>query len=169
MKAAAIGLGLVLALTGYGWTQATSSDTFQATAAPAQADSSTDLQTHAVQETKPDTNNDKDSSQPDHRYRMRLGGFAMGAGYRYFSGPGYPYGFEGPYGFYPYGGLYSSVFWEPFWGGFPFLSRRVLSTRGWQGCGETDYRSQRCLGVPERRVCRDSGPLEDRVVGTGRL
>ena len=120
MKAAAIGLGLVLALTGYGRTQATSSDTSQAAPASAQADSSTDLQAHTAQEAKADTNSDKDSSQPDHKYRIRLGGFAVGAGYRYFSGPGYPYGFEGPYGFFPYSGVYSSIFWEPFGGGYPF-------------------------------------------------
>jgi PEGA domain len=120
MKAAAIGLGLVLALTGYGRTQATSSDASQSAPASAQADSSTDLQAHTAQEAKADTNSEKDSSKPEHRYRIRLGGLAVGAGYRYFSGPGYPYGFDGPYGFYPYSGVYSSVLWEPFWGGFPF-------------------------------------------------
>jgi hypothetical protein len=121
MKAAAIGLGLVLTLTGYGRTQVTSSDTPQAAPAAAQADSSTDLQADTAQEAKADTNSKKDSSQPEHRYRLRLGGFAVGAGYSYFSGPVFPYGFGyWPYGFYPYSGVYSSVFWEPFGGGFPF-------------------------------------------------
>jgi len=121
MKAAAIGLGLVLSLTGYGRTQATSSDASQAAPASAQADSNADLQAHTAQEAKVDTNSERDSSQPDHRYRLRLGGLAVGAGYRYFSGPVYPYGYAyGPYGFFPYSGVYSSVFWEPFGGGFPF-------------------------------------------------
>jgi hypothetical protein len=121
MKAAAIGLGLVLTFTGYGRTQATSFDTPQAAQASAQADSSTDLQAHTAQEAKSGTTSEKDSSQPDHRYRLRLGGLAVGAGYSYFSGPVFPYGYGyGPYGFYPYSGLYSSLFWEPFGGGFPF-------------------------------------------------
>ena len=121
MKAAAIGLGLVLTLTGYGWTQATSSDTSQTATASAQADLSTDPQAHTVQEAKANTNSDKDSSQHDHRYRLRLGGLAVGAGYSYFSGPIFPYGYAyGPYGYYPYTGVFSSVFWEPFGGGFPF-------------------------------------------------
>ena len=120
MKAAAISLGLILTMSGYGQTQATSSDTSQAAAAPVKAESSTDLQGQTAQQAQAGATSEKDSSQPDHRYRLRLGGFAVGAGYRYFSGPAYPYGFEGPYGFYPYSGLYSSIFWEPFWGGFPF-------------------------------------------------
>jgi len=121
MKAAAIGLGLVLTLTGYGRTQATSSDTPQAAPPSAQSDSSTDIQARTAQEAKADANSKKDSSQPDHRYRLRLGGLAVGAGYSYFSGPVFPYGYAyGPYGFYPYSGVFSSIFWEPFGGGFPF-------------------------------------------------
>jgi len=121
MKAAAIGLGLVLTLTGYGRTQATSSDTPQAAPPSAQSDSSTDIQARTAQEAKADANSKKDSSQPDHRYRLRLGGLAVGAGYSYFSGPVFPYGYGyGPYGFYPYSGVFSSIFWEPFGGGFPF-------------------------------------------------
>ena len=48
-------------------------------------------------------------TQGDHKYHLRLGTIAVGAGY--FSGSlFYPYG---PYGWYPY---YGAPFWDPFWG-----------------------------------------------------
>ena len=53
----------------------------------------------------------------DHKTHVRLGGIGISGGYSSFSGyPGYyPYG---PY-YYPFGGLYASMLWDPFWGAYP--------------------------------------------------
>jgi hypothetical protein len=61
------------------------------------------------------TTNPKEEKAKDdsgHKYRVRLGGIAVGAGYA--SGPFWPYYY--PYGYYAPSFVYSSLFWSPYWG-----------------------------------------------------
>lgn len=60
-------------------------------------------------------NSDKDDSAKTHKWpRVRLGGIMIGAGYSHFSGPMYPYY---PYYYSPYGSLWNTYAWDPFFYG----------------------------------------------------
>jgi hypothetical protein len=82
--------------------------------APA-GDASRDQASIQSQATGQQTGTEKESV--DHKTRVHLGGIGVSGGYSHFSGyPAYaPYG---PY-YYPFGGLYASMFWDPFWGAYP--------------------------------------------------
>jgi hypothetical protein len=59
----------------------------------------------------------KESTADKGKLHLRLGTVWVGAGYSHFSGPYYyPYG---PYGFYPGGWVYGSL-WYPMWGSYPY-------------------------------------------------
>ncbi len=64
---------------------------------------------------KPESS-DKDAPAEKRKFRLRLGGISVGAGYSHFSGPyyypyGYPVGYA-PFGFYP-GDWVAASFWYP--------------------------------------------------------
>jgi hypothetical protein len=59
----------------------------------------------------------KESTADKGKLHLRLGTVWVGAGYSHFSGSYYyPYG---PYGFYPGGWVYGSL-WYPMWGSYPY-------------------------------------------------
>ena len=84
----------------------------------------------AKTETSQDQNKDSTDSK-QRKTHIGLGAVTVGAGYSHFSGSPYPYGY-GPYGYYPYDGLYSGMLWSPIWG--PYYDPAYFS-RGY-GRGE---------------------------------
>ena len=68
---------------------------------------------------------DKDSPAEKRKFRLRLGGVSVGAGYSYFSAPyyypyAYPFGYT-PFGFYP-GNWVAASYWYPISGPYPFYT-----------------------------------------------
>jgi hypothetical protein len=67
-------------------------------------------------------NSQQDTSEK-RKWRLHLGGVAVGAGYSHFSGPIYPYSYPfpyyAPYGFYP-GDWVTASLWYPLWSPLPF-------------------------------------------------
>jgi PEGA domain len=68
-------------------------------------------------------NEDKDSGPEKRKWRLRLGGISVGAGYSHFSGPiyppyAYPYAYA-PFGFYP-GEWVAASYWYPVGSLYPY-------------------------------------------------
>jgi hypothetical protein len=98
--------------------------------APA-ADTSRAQESLQSQVTGQQSGKEKESVNP--KTRVHLGGIGVSGGYSHFSGyPAYaPYG---PY-YYPFGGLYASMLWDPFWGAYaPFYPAGYFGAA--QGKGE---------------------------------
>ena len=86
--------------------------------------------TEAVAPVANETKSKKDSSDKDapaekRKFRLRLGGVSVGAGYSYFSGPyyypyAYPFGYA-PFGFYP-GNWVAASYWYPISSPYPFYT-----------------------------------------------
>ena len=77
----------------------------------------------ATQTSKEDSN-DKDVPEK-RKFRLRLGGVSVGAGYSHFSGPyyypyAYPFGYS-PFGFYP-GDWVAASFWYPIASPYPYYA-----------------------------------------------
>lgn len=118
MSTARVYLGIVLTASTMALAQPAST-AFQQPAANsgnAVQASSPDAQQPQTSDNGRTADKEKEASPGNHKYRVRLGGIAIGAGYSHFSGPFWPYAY--PYGFYP-PVVYSSLFWDPFWGGYP--------------------------------------------------
>jgi PEGA domain-containing protein len=105
-----VGLGTLLLLASAAYPQAPPSSN----RAPA-ATHKTASETTPQATTKPKEVKTKETSSADHKYHVRLGGIAVGAGY--VSGPFWPYYY--PYRYYAPPLVYSSLFWDPYWGGYP--------------------------------------------------
>jgi hypothetical protein len=76
-------------------------------------------------EAKPQEENDKDAPAEKRKFRLRLGGVSVGAGYSHFSGPhyypyAYPFGYA-PYGLYP-GDWVAASFWYPVASPYPYYA-----------------------------------------------
>jgi hypothetical protein len=68
---------------------------------------------------------DKDAPAEKRKFRLRLGGISVGAGYSHFSGPyyypyAYPFGYA-PFGFYP-GDWVAASYWYPIGSPHPFYA-----------------------------------------------
>ena len=68
---------------------------------------------------------DKDASAEKRKFRLRLGGVSVGAGYSHFSGPyyypyAYPFGYA-PFGLYP-GDWVAASFWYPIASPYPYYA-----------------------------------------------
>jgi PEGA domain-containing protein len=68
---------------------------------------------------------DKDAPGEKRKFRLRLGGVSVGAGYSHFSGPhyypyAYPFGYA-PFGFYP-GDWVAASFWYPIASPYPYYA-----------------------------------------------
>jgi hypothetical protein len=85
---------------------------------------SSDTTAPGVDAAKPAADNsDKDAASEKRKFRFRLGGVSVGAGYSHFSGPyyypyAYPYGYA-PFGFYP-GNWVAASYWYPVSSIYPF-------------------------------------------------
>jgi len=80
---------------------------------------------------------DKDSPAEKRKFRLRLGGVSVGAGYSYLSGPyyypyAYPFGYA-PFGFYP-GNWVAASYWYPISSPYPFYTPDAF--RSGDGRGE---------------------------------
>jgi hypothetical protein len=77
-------------------------------------------------ETKPkQESSDKDAPAEKRKFRLRLGGVSVGAGYSHFSGPyyypyAYPFGYA-PFGFHA-GDWVAASFWYPIGSPYPFYA-----------------------------------------------
>ena len=70
-------------------------------------------------------NHDKDAPAEKRKFRLRLGGVSLGAGYSHFSGPyyypyAYPFGYA-PFGLYP-GDWVAASFWYPIASPYPYYA-----------------------------------------------
>lgn len=113
-------LGIVLIVSSTAFAQVASTKDEQPAAAAERAVQANSAEDQRPQASQNDTSANQDKATgvwpKGHKYRLRLGGIAIGAGYSHFSGPFWPYAY--PYGFYP-PVAYSSLFWDPSWGGYP--------------------------------------------------
>src|SRR6266576_5691707 len=70
-------------------------------------------------------NHDKDAPAEKRKFRLRLGGVSLGAGYSHFSGPyyypyAYPFGYA-PFGLYP-GDWVAASYWYPLASAYPYYA-----------------------------------------------
>jgi hypothetical protein len=91
-------------------------------AAPAKSETSDAISPAAEASNSASEKGDKDSSSEKRKWRLRLGGVSVGAGYTHFSGPIYPYAYPyayTPFGFYP-GDWVAASYWYPVSSLYPY-------------------------------------------------
>jgi len=130
----------LLVATAIGILQAQSSDAKPPSPGFSQAQDSAAPSAAPIDKSKPSSEAQSGKSQQDssdkRKWRLRLGGVAVGAGYTHDSAPIYPYWYPfpyyAPYGFYP-GDWVTAPLWYPLWSPSPFYGPRSFAYNNRRG------------------------------------